>query len=113
MHLLRTLHFIVAFCNLHLITEHIAGSDNSIAISRNLPQVLFSQAPEADPQPTPIQEPLWDILVIRQPDWLLDIANSLIDNSLAPYSRKTYSSAQARYLNFCSRMHLNPLPANQ
>ena len=66
MHLLRTLHFIVAFYNLYLITEHIAGSNNSIAdaISRNLPQVLFSQALEADPQPTPILEPLWDILVI-------------------------------------------------
>ena len=120
MHLLRTLHFIAAFYNLHLIAKHIAGSNNSIAdaISHNLPQGLFSQAPEADPQPTPIPEPLWDILVIRHPDWLSDIcmaniANSLVDNSLAPNSRKTYSSTQARYLNFCSRMHLNPLPANQ
>ena len=70
MYLLHTLHFIAAFYNLHLIAEHIAGSNNSIsdAISHNLPQVLFSQVPEADPQPTPILELLWDILVIQQPD---------------------------------------------
>ena len=75
MHLLRTLHFISAFYNLHLTAKHIAGSGNVIAdaISRNLPQVLFSQAPEASPQPIPIPEPLWDILVIHQPDWLSDI----------------------------------------
>ena len=88
MHLLRTLHFILAFYNVHLIAKHIAGSNNSIAdaISRNLPQVLFSQAPEAEPQPTPVPEPLWDILVIRQPDWLSDIWRTSLIASLTTAS---------------------------
>ena len=44
---------------------------------------------------------------------LANIADQLICNSLAPSSRKTYSSAQAKYLNFCSGMGLTPIPASQ
>ena len=44
---------------------------------------------------------------------LASIADKLIGNSLAASSRKTYSSAQAKYFNFCSRMCLAPIPASQ
>ena len=120
MHLLRTLHFISAFNAINLIAQHIAGTENTVAdaISCNLPQVLFSQFRKADPWPTPIPELLWDILVTHQPDWLSDTWRTLlmasnISNSLAPSSRKTYSSAQSRYLSFCSRMRINRIPATQ
>ena len=69
------------------------------------------------PQPTPIPEPLWDIQVIRQPDWLSDIWQTSLIASLTTATpqipEKIHSSAQARYLNFCLRMQFNPLPANQ
>ena len=44
---------------------------------------------------------------------LASIADKLIGNSLAASSRKTYSSAQAKHLNFCSGMCLAPIPASQ
>ena len=85
MHLLRTLHFISAFYGVQLIAQHIAGSDNTIAdaISCNLPQVLFSHAPEAEPHPTPIPEPLWEMLVTSQPDWLSSTWRTSLTASLA------------------------------
>ena len=73
MHLLWTIHFICAPHSIQSTARHIiSGSNNTIAdaISRTLPQILFSQVPYADPQPTPIPEPLWEILVTHQPDWL-------------------------------------------
>lgn len=44
---------------------------------------------------------------------LADVANNIISNSIAASSRKTYSSAQNRYLKFCSQMQLAPMPATQ
>ena len=58
----------------------------------------------------------WEILVtptrlaVRH---LANIANNLISNSLPPSSKKTYATAQVRYLSLCSHMKLNPAPATQ
>ena len=85
------------------------------AISRNFPQVLFSQAPEPatnlDSRTT--LGHLGDTSARLAVGHLANIANGLISNSLAPSSRKTYSSAQSRYLSFCSHMRINPIPATQ
>ena len=85
MHLLRTLHFISAFYSIHLIAQHIAGNENTVAdaIFRNILQVLFFREPEADLKPTPIPEPLWDILVTHQPDWLSGTWRISLTTSLA------------------------------
>ena len=101
MHLLRTLHFICASYSIRLIAQHIAGSDNTIAdaISRNLPQVLFSQVPDADRQPTPIPEPLWEILVTHQPDWLSVSWQTSLMASLATASHQ----AQGKHIHLPSQ----------
>ena len=94
MHLLRTLHFITAFYAIHLTAQHIAGIENTVAdaradaISRNLLQVLFCHAPEADPQPTPTPQPLWNILVTHQPDWLSNTWQMLLTSSLETVSHQ-------------------------
>ena len=77
--------------------------------------LVTSQVPEADPNPNSraIMVHPGDTPTRLAVGHLANITNHLINNSLALSSRKTYSSAQARYLNFCSRMKLNPLPANQ
>ena len=104
---------------MHLIAQHIAGNNNSVAdaISCNLPQVLFSQVPEANSQLTPIPEPLWDILVMHQPDWLSDTwrISLIISLTIASHQaqEKPIPLLRQKYLNFCSCMKLNPLPANQ
>ena len=84
MHLLQTLYFISAFYAINLTAQHMADIENTVAdvISFNLPQVLFSQVPEADPRPTPIPGPLWDILVTYQPDWLSDTWRTSLTASL-------------------------------
>ena len=54
MHLLRTLHFNSTFYTINLIAQHnIVGTENTVAdaISRNFPQVLFSQVPEPATNP--------------------------------------------------------------
>ena len=72
MHLLRSLHFVCAMYQVSIRVVHLAGSHNVIAdaISRNLMQVFFYHAPKAEKTPTPIPEPIWEVLVTHQPDWL-------------------------------------------
>ena len=45
--------------------------------------------------------------------YLEGLATELIDNSLANTSRRSYSSAQKQYLQFCERLKFNPLPATE
>ena len=72
MHLLRCMHFVCAYFDLDVQITHIKGVDNIIAdaISRNLTQVLYREAPDLDCCPTKIPQPLWELLVTSQPDWL-------------------------------------------
>ena len=85
MHLLRGLHFVSAFYSIQVKIQHIAGSDNTIAdaISRDHLQVFFNHAPAASPEPTPIPDPLWSILVSQQPDWLSATWQASLTSSLA------------------------------
>jgi hypothetical protein len=72
MHLLRCLHFFLAYhdCTLHAV--HIPGVLNvaADAISRNRPQVLYQKVPKAQPQPDRVPQSLWKLLVVTQPDWM-------------------------------------------
>ena len=72
MHLLRTLSFISAAFGFVITFEHVPGVDNTYAdaISRNNVAPLFSQVLGLSPQPSPIPEQLWTLLVLEQPDWL-------------------------------------------
>ena len=71
MHLLRSLWFFAATFDIHIVTEHIAGANNSKAdmLSRNkLSQFLLAN-PQAKQTPTPLPPPLFDIISPQGPDW--------------------------------------------
>ena len=71
MHLLQCLFFIKAHFQVELSISHIQGSDNTQAdaISRNQLPLFFSQVPEAEPSPRPMNPALVALLVEHQPDW--------------------------------------------
>ena len=73
MHLLRCLHFFVVYHDIALRAVHIPGVLNiaADAISRNDMQVLHQVVPSAEWQPDAVPPKLWDLLVLRQPDWQL------------------------------------------
>ena len=55
MHLLRSLWFFVATFDIHIVTEHIAGTNNGRAdmLSRNHVTQFLCSNPQATPLPTP------------------------------------------------------------
>ena len=71
MHLLRYLHFFLAFYDVTIKAVHIPGVLNNAAdtISRNHPQVLHQVLPSALPLPDPVPLSLWSLLVRDQHEW--------------------------------------------
>ena len=71
MHLLRCLSFLTAYFHFSISASHIAGVYNIVAddISRNNLGSLLIQVPGIQPQPVPIPDPLWSLLVLERPDW--------------------------------------------
>ena len=71
MHLLRALWFFVAFFDIDLIIEHIAGVTNCAAdmLSRNNMTEFLLSHPQASQLPTPLPPPLLQILTPMGPDW--------------------------------------------
>ena len=69
MHLLRCLHFFTALFDINL--KVVQGKKNVVAdaISHNLLQILRREAPNACLIPDPIPCPLWQLLIVAQPDW--------------------------------------------
>lgn len=72
-YLLRCLHFFVAYHDIALRAVHIPGVLNiaADAISRNYMQVLRQAVPSAEWQLNTVPLELWDLLVLRQPNWRL------------------------------------------
>ena len=98
MHLLRGLHFICAFYNINIRASHIEVVKNvsADAISRNNLQVFFRENPTANRHPTRIPEPLWEILVTTQPDWLLEHWRRSLVSSLETAFRTAQGGATQR-----------------
>ena len=86
MHLLRCLHFLVAYYDTSLRAVHVAGVANvaANALSRNLLLEFFCQEPRASREPVHVQRSLWDLMVVRWPDWLSADWRELLKTSLAP-----------------------------
>ena len=70
MHLLRSLWFFVATFDIHIVTEHIAGTNNGRAdmLSRNHVTQFLCSNPQATPLPTPLPLPLLCIMSPQGPD---------------------------------------------
>ena len=71
MHLLRCLWFFVAYFDVDMHVEHIAGLDNTTAdqLSRNLMQCFFSSHPQARLLPMPLPPSLLQIVASPSLDW--------------------------------------------
>ena len=71
MHLMHSLFFFLAKCNVTLRAKHIHGSENGAAeaLSRNNCLSYLSQVPSAKGTPTRIVPGLLQVLVPKQPDW--------------------------------------------
>ena len=71
MHLLRTLWFFVAYYDISVRIEHIAGVHNRTAdqLSRNNMQQFFFFNPQANLLPTPMPPELLQLISVTKPDW--------------------------------------------
>lgn len=85
LHLLRCLFFFCAHYDIQLRAQHLSGVHNSVAdaVSRNHLQVFRELHPLAAPRPTPIPPALWEMLVVRRPDWLSAAWRELLQSSLS------------------------------
>ena len=71
MHLMRALSMYMAKYRIWLVAEHLPGEKNlaADALSRgNLP-LFFEQVPRAEKKPSPVSHELWELLVVKRPDW--------------------------------------------
>ena len=112
MHLLRSLWFFVAYFDICLTVEHLAGCLNITAdhLSRNNMQSFFVLNPQADPQQTPLPAELLQIYnSARQPRLDLSgiqktVLQLLSERSSLDYSEVLSSRAEAlpRILQPCS-----------
>ena len=72
MRLLRCLWFFVAYFDIDLHVEHIAGAVNITAdqLSRNQMQSFFSSHPQVSPLPTPLPPALLQLVCSPKTDWI-------------------------------------------
>ena len=79
MHLLRSLWFFVAYFDIDVKCKHIAGVDNSTAdhLSCGNLHSFFHLHPQGTRQPTPLPQPLLQILGAGGPDWILPLFRQL------------------------------------
>ena len=72
MHLIRTLVFLEAHFGCHLRPEYISTSHNHLAddLSRDKLSSFLSKVPSASILPSPLSEPLLDLLLNQQADWI-------------------------------------------
>ena len=75
MHLLWSLWFFVAYFDIDVKCKHIAGITNSTAdhLSHGNLHLFFSLHPQVTLQPSPLPQPLLQILEAGGPDWILPL----------------------------------------
>jgi len=71
MHLMRSLSLFTAKYRVSLIAEHVPGEKNRAAdaISRGNLSLFFQQVPTAEKEQSPVPRELWELLVVKRPDW--------------------------------------------
>ena len=118
MHLMRCLHFITARFNFRVTAEHIQGSLNTAAdaLLCNSFHSFKVLIPTANQSPTHPKDPCRPFdgeqtgLAIHQLDSSVQF---YLDQSLAPSTKRSYSTGQHRYHNFCSLYHVSPYPIKE
>lgn len=72
MHLLRCLVFIEVTHKCFLYPTYVDTKANHLAddLSRNNLSSILSKVPNADPHPTPVSQPLLDLLLDPTADWM-------------------------------------------
>ena len=83
--LLRCLRFLVAYFDIDLHAEHIAGVDNTTAdqLSRNYMQSFFSSHPQVSLLPTPLPPAFLQIVSSPELDWISPHFNALFRDTIA------------------------------
>ena len=120
MHLLHSLWIFVAHFNIHVSAVHISGVTNYTAdcISRDNMLLFFSLNSQVQLLPTPLPQPLLDIVSLSGPDWTslhfieLFITTSYVQG-LTPDTDKTYLVGQCCYRSFFQLHKMPPLPATK
>ena len=118
MHLLRSLWFFAATFDIHIVTEHIAGTNNYKAdmLSRNnITQFLLSNPDTPITDSTSSAPSSHHISTGTRLDikFLQIMLYRYYHYDISPATRPTYSSSQISYLNFCSMIQHNPIPAHE
>ena len=115
MRLLRLLHFVSAERQFTYTSQHIPGTENSLAdaISRNSLSTAFSVQPLLAQDPCPISSCL-SALVHARRQHRLDVGNlddavsRLFAAGIAASTARTYRCGQSRFLEFCRRLDISP-----
>ena len=94
MHLLRCLWFFVAFFDIHVSAEHIAGVANCAAdmLSRNIVTNFFLLQSQASCLPTPQPTPLLNIITPNRPDWTSHSFSSLFSSIIQMVQQKAHGT---------------------
>ena len=84
MRLLRCMWFLVAYFDIDLHTEHIAGVDNTTAdqLSRNYMQSFFSSHPQVSLLPTPLPPSFLQIVSSPEMDWISPLFKTLFRDTI-------------------------------
>ena len=99
--------------DIKLQVEHIKGVLNvaADAVSRNDWQVFREAVKRASPLPVPVPSQLCDTDAGLAVTYLEVVADRLLEQSIAPNTKKAYRSAQTRHYSFCQLVDF--LPASE
>ena len=119
-HMLRCLFFLEASMQFVSIALHVPGVQNEVAdaLSRNNMSAFFRLAPQSNSKR--LTNPTGTAMG-RRSSRTRELDLSALENlvhfytkeALAPATRRAYSSAQRRYLSFCTQFKLNPIPTSE
>ena len=121
MHLMRGLFFFAARFNLSVYAVHLPRVQNVAAdmhyVSRDDAAAFFHQVPMVCKEPVQVPLELQQLLIANQPDWTSRawrcLLGTIFMKGLAESTQLTYLSGKKRYLSFCTRAGVAPVPVGE